>query len=157
MIERRLAAMVVADVIGYSKLVGGDESGTLAQLQSLRAELIEPQLAKHTGGLFKAAGDGFLVEFSKSMCSCYRRRKGLTRPATLVLLGRRVYRRDYFDFRARTLAGQSQRVAGTPPCRYRPAYLCNRLHKLIAERTAVRPGSAGQFNGVGVGQDLATG
>jgi adenylate cyclase len=65
--QRRLAAILVADVVGYSKLMGGDEAGTLAQLQTLRTEIIEPQLAKHAGRLFKSVGDGFLIEFSSAV------------------------------------------------------------------------------------------
>src|SRR5262245_13883531 len=52
--QRRLAAILVADVVGYSKLVGSDEAGTLAKLQALRADVIEPQIAKHAGRLFKS-------------------------------------------------------------------------------------------------------
>ncbi|MBS0527620.1 MAG: hypothetical protein JSS04_28620 [Proteobacteria bacterium] len=65
--HRRLAAILVADVVGYSKLVGSDEAGTLAQLQSLRTKIIEPQLARHAGRLFKSVGDGFLVEFASAV------------------------------------------------------------------------------------------
>src|SRR5215813_10797087 len=61
--KRRLAAILVADVVGYSKRIGGDEAGTLAQLHALRTEVIEPQMAKHAGRLFKSVGDGFLIEF----------------------------------------------------------------------------------------------
>ena len=50
--QRRLAAILVADIVGYSKLIGGDETGTLAQLQILRTQIIEPQLAKHAGRPF---------------------------------------------------------------------------------------------------------
>src|SRR6185312_5391396 len=65
--QRRLAAILVADVVGYSKLIGSDEAGTLEQLQMLRTEIIEPQLAKHAGRLFKSVGDGFLVEFASAV------------------------------------------------------------------------------------------
>jgi adenylate cyclase len=65
--QRRLAAILVADVVGYSKLIGSDEAGTLTQLQALRSEIIEPQLAKHSGRLFKSVGDGFLVEFASAV------------------------------------------------------------------------------------------
>ena len=65
--QRRLAAILVADVVGYSKLVGSDEAGTLAQLQALRTDVIEPAIAKHAGRLFKAVGDGFLVEFASAV------------------------------------------------------------------------------------------
>ena len=70
--EHRLAAILVADVVGYSKLVGNDEDGTLAKLQALRAKVIEPAVAKHVGSLFKAVGDGFLVEFALP-CRRWRR------------------------------------------------------------------------------------
>ena len=65
--QRRLAAILVADVAGYSKLIGSDEAGTLAQLQALRTEVIEPQIAKHVGRLFKSVGDGFLIEFASAV------------------------------------------------------------------------------------------
>jgi class 3 adenylate cyclase len=61
--QRRLAAILVADVVGYSRLVGQDEAGTLAGLAALRRDVIEPTIARHAGRLFKAVGDGFLVEF----------------------------------------------------------------------------------------------
>jgi len=52
--QRRLAAILVADVVGYSKLVGRDEAGTLAQLQALQTEVIEPAIAKHAGRVWLA-------------------------------------------------------------------------------------------------------
>jgi adenylate cyclase len=72
--QRRLAAILVADVVGYSMLMGGDEAGTLAQLEVLRTEIIEPQIAKHAGRLFKSVGDGFLIEFASAVqaVSCAR-------------------------------------------------------------------------------------
>jgi adenylate cyclase len=72
--QRRLAAILVADVVGYSKLMSSDEAGTLTQLQTLRTEIIEAQLAKHAGRLFKSVGDGFLIEFSSAVqaVSCAR-------------------------------------------------------------------------------------
>ena len=65
--QRRLAAILVADVVGYSKLIGSDEAGTLAQLEALRTEIIEPHIAKHAGRLFKSVGDGFLIEFASAV------------------------------------------------------------------------------------------
>jgi TolB-like protein len=65
--ERRLAAILVADVVGYSKLIGSEEVETLAKLQSLRTDVIEPAIAKHSGRLFKSMGDGFLVEFASAV------------------------------------------------------------------------------------------
>ncbi len=61
--ERRLAAILAADVVGYSRLMGEDEAGTLLAIRKLRAELIEPRITEHKGRLFKAMGDGFLAEF----------------------------------------------------------------------------------------------
>src|SRR5262245_11302273 len=65
--QRRLAAILVADVVGYSKLIGSDEAGTLEQLHALRTEVIELQIAKHAGRLFKSVGDGFLIEFASAV------------------------------------------------------------------------------------------
>jgi adenylate cyclase len=63
----RLAAILVADVVGCSKLIGSDGAGTLADLQALRPNVIEPQISKHGGRLFKSVGDGFLIEFASAM------------------------------------------------------------------------------------------
>ena len=60
---RRLAAILVADVVGYSRLMGEDEAGTLAVLNAHRKELIEPQISQHHGRIVKLVGDGILVEF----------------------------------------------------------------------------------------------
>src|SRR5216683_1979048 len=60
---RRLAAILAADVAGYSRLIGVDEGGTLRQLKAIRAELIDPKIAEHHGRLVKTTGDGLLVEF----------------------------------------------------------------------------------------------
>jgi adenylate cyclase len=62
--ERRLAAILAADVAGYSRLIGVDEEGTLRQLKSIRSELIDPAIAVHRGRLVKTTSDGFLVEFA---------------------------------------------------------------------------------------------
>jgi TolB-like protein/class 3 adenylate cyclase len=62
--ERRLAAILAADVAGYSRLMGVDEEGTLARLRALRRELIDPRLAEHKGRIVKTTGDGMLVEFA---------------------------------------------------------------------------------------------
>jgi TolB-like protein/class 3 adenylate cyclase len=61
---RRLAAILTADVAGYSRLIGADEEGTLNRLKSIRAELIDPKITEHRGRIVKTTGDGFLVEFS---------------------------------------------------------------------------------------------
>src|SRR6516164_3251742 len=61
--ERRLAAIVAAGVVGYSRLMGGDESGTLAALKAHRRELIDPKIAEYGGRIVKTTGDGLLLEF----------------------------------------------------------------------------------------------
>ena len=61
---RRLAAILAADVAGYSRLIGADEGGTLQALKAIRAELIDPTIVAHNGRLVKTTGDGLLVEFS---------------------------------------------------------------------------------------------
>ena len=60
---RRLAAIVSADVAGYSRLMGADESGTLRRLNAHRAELIDPLIDQHGGRIVKTTGDGLLLEF----------------------------------------------------------------------------------------------
>jgi len=59
----RLAAILAADVAGYSRLIGADEGGTLERLRALRRELLDPKIAEHRGRLVKTTGDGLLVEF----------------------------------------------------------------------------------------------
>ena len=63
-VERRLAAILAADIAGYSRLIGADEEGTLAALRALRSELIDPSVAEHRGRIVKTTGDGILVEFA---------------------------------------------------------------------------------------------
>ncbi len=66
-LERRLAAILAADVAGYSQLMGNDEEGTLATLKSCRRELVDPKIAEHRGRIVKTTGDGALVEFSSAV------------------------------------------------------------------------------------------
>src|SRR6266850_854090 len=63
-VERRLAAILAADVAGYSRLIEADEEGTLGRLKALRAEIIDPNIAEHKGRIVKTTGDGLLVEFA---------------------------------------------------------------------------------------------
>ena len=60
---RRLAAILAADVAGYSRLIGADEEGTLNRLRAIRAEVVDPSIAQHRGRIVKTTGDGLLVEF----------------------------------------------------------------------------------------------
>jgi TolB-like protein/class 3 adenylate cyclase len=66
-VERRLAAIMAADVVGYSRLMEADEAGTHARLKALRQELIEPAIARHKGRIVKLTGDGALVEFPSAV------------------------------------------------------------------------------------------
>ena len=67
MTTRRLAAILAADVVGFSKLIGEDETGTLAALREIRREIVNPILAEHGGRIFKLMGDGMLAEFPSAV------------------------------------------------------------------------------------------
>jgi adenylate cyclase len=66
-LERRLAAILVADVVGYSRLMGDDEAGTLERLKALHRELVQPKISEHGGRIVKLMGDGLLAEFSSAV------------------------------------------------------------------------------------------
>ncbi|MBB3656636.1 TolB-like protein/class 3 adenylate cyclase/cytochrome c-type biogenesis protein CcmH/NrfG [Rhizobium sp. BK650] len=66
-LQRRLAAIVVADVVGYSRLMETDEAATLDNLRELRSGTIEPAVERHKGRIFKVMGDGFLIEFASAV------------------------------------------------------------------------------------------
>src|SRR5215472_17842988 len=63
-VERRLAAILAADVAGYSRLIGAGEEGTLSRLKVLRAEVTDSKIAEHRGRIVKTTGDGLLAEFA---------------------------------------------------------------------------------------------
>src|SRR5262249_42874032 len=63
-VQRRLAAILAADVVGYSRLIGADEEGTLSRLRGLRRDLIDPKIDEHRGRIVKTTGDGLLAEFA---------------------------------------------------------------------------------------------
>ena len=65
--ERRLAAILSADVVGYSRLIRADEEGTLAAFKALRSEFIDPKIAEHRGRIVKLMGDGILAEFGSAV------------------------------------------------------------------------------------------
>ena len=63
-VQRRLTAILAADMVGYSRLMAADEAGALARLRRLRADLIDPKITQHHGRIVKLMGDGMLVEFA---------------------------------------------------------------------------------------------
>ncbi|MEJ2122368.1 MAG: adenylate/guanylate cyclase domain-containing protein [Alphaproteobacteria bacterium] len=66
-VQRRLAAILAADVVGYSRMMGRDEAGTLARLKSLRADFLHPKVAEYGGRIVKTTGDGTLIEFGSAV------------------------------------------------------------------------------------------
>jgi len=66
-VERRLAAVLAADVAGYSRLMGLDEEGTLARLKAVRKAVVDPAILSHRGRIVKTTGDGMLVEFASAV------------------------------------------------------------------------------------------
>ncbi len=68
-VQRRLVAILAADVVGYSRLMGADEEGTLERLKALRSEIIDPKIAEHGGRIVKTTGDGMLVEFESAVAA----------------------------------------------------------------------------------------
>src|ERR1700712_1187888 len=83
--QRRLAAILATDVVGYSRLMGSDEMGTLAALKSHRRELVDSAIAEHHGRIVKTTGDGMLVEFASVVdavsCSVHVQRSMVERNA----------------------------------------------------------------------------
>jgi adenylate cyclase len=92
-VQRRLAAIVAADMAGYSRLTGADEEGTLERLRTLRRELIDPAVIEHHGRIVKTTGDGFLVEFASVVdavrCAIAIQR-GIARRNTEVSVEKRI-------------------------------------------------------------------
>src|SRR5580698_11026012 len=66
-VDRRLAAVLAADIAGYSRLMGADEEGTLARLKACRKALVDPKIAEYRGRIVKTTGDGMLVEFGSAV------------------------------------------------------------------------------------------
>ena len=92
-VERRLAAILAADVAGYSRLMGADEEGTLSHLKALRETVVDPAIATHRGRIVKTTGDGLLVEFASvvdaARCAIEAQRDMAERSAD-VPLGSRI-------------------------------------------------------------------
>jgi adenylate cyclase len=86
-VQRRLAAVLAADVAGYSRLMGADEEGTLARLKTVRKALVDPAIASHRGRIVKTTGDGMLVEFASAVdaarCAAEIQRGMVTQSADL--------------------------------------------------------------------------
>ncbi len=68
-VQRRLAAILAADVVGYSRMMRADETGTLAQLKTLRKELLDPKVEVYGGRIVKTTGDGILIEFQSAVAA----------------------------------------------------------------------------------------
>jgi adenylate cyclase len=92
-VQRRLAAILAADMAGYSRLTGADEEGTLERLRALRGDLIDPAATEHHGRIVKTTGDGFLVEFASVVdavrCAIAVQR-GMARRNTEVSVEKRI-------------------------------------------------------------------
>ena len=78
-VERRLAAVLAADIAGYSRLMGADEKGTLAQLKAVRKAVVDPAILSHRGRIVKTTGDGMVLGVGPPLggCCCLRRSKKL--------------------------------------------------------------------------------
>ena len=70
-VERRLAAILIADVVGYSRLVRADEEDTLAVVGSIISDVIQPTVGEHRGRIFKKMGDAVLAEFGSTVGMCF--------------------------------------------------------------------------------------
>src|SRR6266851_2971702 len=84
---RKIAAILVADVVGYSRLAGADEDRTLARLRALRSDLIDPSIAVHHGRVVKRTGDGTLIEFRSvgDGVNIAARLEGIAKPGSICL------------------------------------------------------------------------
>ena len=92
-VERRLAAILAADVAGYSRLMGANEEGTLAQLKSIRRALVDPTISAHRGRIVKTTGDGMLVEFASAvdaMRNAFAIQRGMAERNTAVPQDQRI-------------------------------------------------------------------
>src|SRR5215475_13040951 len=95
-VERRLAAILAADVAGYSRLMGADEEGTHELLKAHRRELVDPKIGEHSGRIVKTTGDGLLAEFPSVVeavrCAAELQRAMIDREAGIPEDGRIRYR-----------------------------------------------------------------
>src|SRR5262245_49497953 len=86
-VQRRLAAILAVDGVGYSRLMEADEAGTLAVLKARRKEVLDPVVARHQGRIFKVTGDGVLIEFASAV-NAVQCAADLQRGATVANSGR---------------------------------------------------------------------
>ena len=82
---RKLAAILVSDVVGYSRLTGADEDRILARLRTLRSDLIDPTIAVHHGRVVKRTGDGSIIEFRSVVDALLERPSGLCKRLQALL------------------------------------------------------------------------
>ncbi len=126
-VQRRLAAILAADVVGYSRLMGEDEAGTLARLKAHREDLVEPEVAVRQGRIVKLMGDGILIEFANVVdavaCAVAIQRGMAERtiglPLGLQLIGRAFDEETEFEFaqvleKAASFEALPQFIAETP-------------------------------------------
>ena len=112
--DRRLAAILATDVVGYARLIRADEEGTIAALKALRADLVAPKLSEHNGRIVKLMGDGMLAEFP-SVVSAVRAaveiQSAMARHNSELPEGRRIAFRPF----STTLPGAAGRYGSKPP------------------------------------------
>jgi hypothetical protein len=117
--ERRLAAVLAADVAGYSRLMGADEEGTLAQFKTHRSELVDPKIDEYGGRIVKTTGDGLLVEFASvvdAMPCAIELQKGMAERNALVPENKRIqfrigiYQGDIINAVFKTISGSSRQA-----------------------------------------------
>jgi hypothetical protein len=145
-VERRLAAILAADVAGYSRLMGTDEAGTLARLKAHRRELIDPSIAEHKGRIVKTTGDGILIEFSSvveavacaggAACDGGAQRLGSGRPANCI--PRRHQSRRYHCRRRRGKVGE--RGSWNSPCGETNQVEVSVIHETNMRNWQMKPG-----------------
>ncbi len=111
-VPRRLAAILVADVVGYARLIRADEEATLAPLNSLRTEIIDPTIAVHDGRIFKLMGDGMLAEF-RSVVEPVRTAVEIQR----ALAARLRNCRSATSLRTASASTASSPICASPDCR----------------------------------------
>ena len=144
-VQRRLAAILVGDVAGYSRLLGEDETGTLAALKQRRKQIVEPLVREKGGRIVKFMGDGVLVEFASADFFC-----AITRAAgrrSLTILSRVHAKRGWawlsgnrlVDCPLEGVAGRTEICAGSPQVRQQAgAVLRARRHFLFAAGVQVK-------------------